>query len=82
MGTCTGTTRARYTLPIDPAATSRAQTEIELLRRAVKADLRMLAMELDADREARIRVYKLAPLGHINPEKMERITAVNGQQWA
>jgi hypothetical protein len=82
MGTCTGTTRARYTLPIDPAATSRAQTEIELLRRAVKADLRMLAMELDADREARKRIYKLVPLGKADPDKLPRITAVGGQQWA
>ena len=81
MGANTGTTRARYTLPIDESATRIAQTEVELLTRAVKAQQRLLAMELDADCQARKRVYKLAPLGKSDPDKLPRITAVAGQQW-
>jgi hypothetical protein len=81
MGANTGTTRARYTLPVDPAATWRAQCEIELLTRMVKKDLRFLAMQLESDAAARRRIYQQVPLGKVNPDKLERITAVSGQQW-
>jgi hypothetical protein len=58
-----------------------AERDVEMVTRGVKASLRLLAADIEADHQARVHAHWLRPRSTVDPAKQPRVLAIGGQQW-
>jgi hypothetical protein len=58
-----------------------AERDIRMVENAVRDSCRLLAVQLQAEHQARVEAHKRRPSANPNPAKLPRVVAVGGQRW-
>lgn len=58
-----------------------AERDVEMVKRAVRDSCQLLAAQLQAEHQARLKAHGSNPQQHPHPSKLPRVLAVGGRRW-